>query len=247
MLAAMFEEKKKMTYQEALAHDAMKLTHRLPQVEILNLIDAGFEAGRWPKQLKDKEKPVRAPHPPLQGAMLQEPMQPGEIDDDIDPETGEYFQSKIARYTRMVGGAEQYNRLAAFLIHFRIANPVCSGCGRAEPNPEDVHILSRCKRCKMTFYCDRNCQKKHYGEIHKEWCKNPYTLVADKGYAAVKWHFHREQEKWTVMYKYNPGRDYERDWNEARHVQVRYAAAGGGKRGGGGGTPPPSPPPPPPL
>ena len=45
---------------------------------------------------------------------------------------------------------------------------ICGGCGG-----KDKSDLLTCARCKVIFYCNVNCQKKHWKEGgHKQECKD---------------------------------------------------------------------------
>ena len=57
-----------------------------------------------------------------------------------------------------------------------------AGCGRQLP--ADPAEYSKCGRCKQAFYCDRTCQKRHWGRGgHKEACAEPpcCTICLDGG------------------------------------------------------------------
>ena len=44
----------------------------------------------------------------------------------------------------------------------------CAWCGAPEGLKCDAH--KQCGRCKMTYYCSKGCQKKHWKAFHKEGC-----------------------------------------------------------------------------
>ncbi|KAH9904077.1 hypothetical protein F4778DRAFT_790403 [Xylariomycetidae sp. FL2044] len=52
----------------------------------------------------------------------------------------------------------------------RYDEPSCFNCGKIK---DDIgHALSSCSRCKGAWYCDRDCQKKHW-KLHKPNCVPP--------------------------------------------------------------------------
>ena len=51
---------------------------------------------------------------------------------------------------------------------------LCSACGK------ESDTLKKCTACKCVWYCDRDCQKRHYGE-HKKECKPIKKALAKRG------------------------------------------------------------------
>ena len=50
----------------------------------------------------------------------------------------------------------------------------CAWAGCGQQLPADPAEYSKCGRCKQAFYCDRSCQKQHWGRGgHKEACVEP--------------------------------------------------------------------------
>ena len=63
--------------------------------------------------------------------------------------------------------------------------PVCMNCAVyswqqvKDPSPggpfytreTSSEPLQRCTKCKMAFYCDKDCQKEHWVKVHKDRCK----------------------------------------------------------------------------
>mmetsp|Transcript_24702 Transcript_24702/g.58624 ORF Transcript_24702/g.58624 Transcript_24702/m.58624 type:complete len:467 (+) Transcript_24702:108-1508(+) len=52
----------------------------------------------------------------------------------------------------------------------RSYNISCGNCGKVEE--EDVEQFNKCSRCKIVYYCGRECQKKHW-KSHKKTCRKP--------------------------------------------------------------------------
>lgn len=50
---------------------------------------------------------------------------------------------------------------------FMTSHLSCGGCGKKQ-NAENV--LLKCSRCGLVYYCDKNCQKKHWKAGHKKEC-----------------------------------------------------------------------------
>ena len=51
----------------------------------------------------------------------------------------------------------------------------CAWCGAPEGLKCDAH--KQCGRCKMTYYCSKGCQKKHWKGDHKQHCRPPPRLL----------------------------------------------------------------------
>lgn len=62
-----------------------------------------------------------------------------------------------------------YKGLVDMLVerNFTINSVICSFCKRLSHKTP----LSRCTRCKLVYYCDAECQKKHWVKEHKFVCK----------------------------------------------------------------------------
>ena len=56
----------------------------------------------------------------------------------------------------------------AFADH-RYSSIQCAQCQKSE---EDDELFSKCSRCKMVYYCSRNCQTAHW-KTHKKTCTKP--------------------------------------------------------------------------
>mmetsp|Transcript_7609 Transcript_7609/g.18322 ORF Transcript_7609/g.18322 Transcript_7609/m.18322 type:complete len:472 (-) Transcript_7609:154-1569(-) len=48
----------------------------------------------------------------------------------------------------------------------------CGQCQAVEPEGDEAIFFSKCSRCKLMYYCSRDCQQKHW-KIHKKSCKKP--------------------------------------------------------------------------
>jgi len=72
---------------------------------------------------------------------------------------------------------ENINKAGITFLQCRLMNQVCHGCGKNSRRgflkviPEDYPKLLMCDKCKMTYYCSKECQEKDWSK-HKEWCCN---------------------------------------------------------------------------
>ena len=57
---------------------------------------------------------------------------------------------------------------------------VCSYCGADAAKGQ----MKRCARCKVTMYCDANCQKLDWKETHKHVCREPEDVRLDRAFGA---------------------------------------------------------------
>ena len=49
-----------------------------------------------------------------------------------------------------------------------ISSTVCSSCYHKQPK-----FTLKCSKCLSAYYCDINCQRKHWKNGHKQECKEP--------------------------------------------------------------------------
>ena len=49
----------------------------------------------------------------------------------------------------------------------------CAFCGASEGSIPGIVIHKFCSKCKMTYYCSVECQKKHWKGSHKKYCLTP--------------------------------------------------------------------------
>lgn len=79
------------------------------------------------------------------------------------------------------------DQLCYALAYIRWINKICDQCGYKEDPP----ILKRCMKCCLSFYCSKECQRKHWDEHKKDvenlmvpsiWdIKNLYLLTLKTG------------------------------------------------------------------
>lgn len=68
-----------------------------------------------------------------------------------------------------ISSIEDFNARSQFLLDGRTGKPnqtsfkVCLNCGSFEAR-------EHCSRCKVAFYCSRDCQKAHWKIVHKQVC-----------------------------------------------------------------------------
>ena len=76
--------------------------------------------------------------------------------------TKQTFKKMYKNFTKIDG--EEYTKLKKkSLIRY------CACCNRTEEKSGPA--LSKCSRCKIFYYCNRDCQVKHWNEGHKKTCK----------------------------------------------------------------------------
>ena len=121
------------------------------------------------------------------------------IDQGFTPEVGKYTadrwehpadtpedpMDRYARYVRMVG-AEEFQALSTSIAALRVIHRVCSGCGDS-----DRSLLRACAKCRLTYYCSRQCQRGHWAD-HATWCARRFDGVRDAGHARTVLHDKRK-------------------------------------------------------
>lgn len=183
---------------------ARRLTRYLPHTEVINLIDQCFQLGRFPK--KNWIKPKRTFHPPMAVSDEIDKFYPARgLEDDVDNATGEEFMIKIERYKKMVGGIDEYDKLAAQICSHRIFNPRCANCGKCDPSPMTKRHFQYCSRCGLVFYCSKTCTHKYHQSTHRDIClapnaPNPYNPVYEEGYLSLQLK-QLANGQWTILYK----------------------------------------------
>lgn len=65
------------------------------------------------------------------------------------------------------------------LVQMRWQNPICAYCG----NKQEPKKLKRCTQCYLEFYCNRECQAKHW-KTHKARC-GKVNGPLDEGYQRI--------------------------------------------------------------
>ena len=55
---------------------------------------------------------------------------------------------------------------------------VCANCGVQKG--QHVATLSKCRKCKATLYCSRDCQRAHWDAGHKGQCMRPGDRAPEK-------------------------------------------------------------------
>ena len=91
----------------------------------------------------------------------------------------------------------------------------CAWCGAKEGSIPGILKHHQCARCKLTFYCSKNCQRRHWREGgHKQNCVAP----ADRRASAAL----------------DAARIIEKAKSEQGHSQSAQASAAGGKDTTGG-------------
>ena len=93
-------------------------------------------------------------------------------------QTQEDIMDKYTRYRNMVG-TEEFARLEIMICLLRLVHRVCSQCGNNQKQ------LKRCGKCRMTFYCSKECQSLHWTQFHKFWCRQRFTGSRDTGPAGM--------------------------------------------------------------
>ena len=51
------------------------------------------------------------------------------------------------------------------------AENTCLNCHVYGWTPSEAEITTRCSRCKLFYYCSKECQVEHYKKTHKHFCK----------------------------------------------------------------------------
>ena len=59
----------------------------------------------------------------------------------------------------------------------------CANCGQPEGTVPGILQHKPCGKCKITFYCGTECQKKHWKGGHKKHCKTPEERSVAKAQA----------------------------------------------------------------
>ena len=77
----------------------------------------------------------------------------------------------------MAFSPENINRAGKMFLQNRLVNQVCHGCGKYARQgfrkviPIGYPTLYECGKCKMTYYCSKDCHEKDL-PIHNTWCCN---------------------------------------------------------------------------
>jgi len=79
------------------------------------------------------------------------------------PETEVDYVLQIAPETTMTKPD-----LRSMLALNRLINRICHAC----ESKANVKKMSRCVRCKLVYYCNRECQQSDWYARHKQWCCN---------------------------------------------------------------------------
>merc|ERR1712096_433306 len=55
-----------------------------------------------------------------------------------------------------------------------LKRPTCNGC--LKNFPHNIKLL-KCATCKAAYYCDQNCQKRHWERAHKDECTADNIMI----------------------------------------------------------------------
>ena len=61
------------------------------------------------------------------------------------------------------------SRPFVYVTEFSIRSRVCEFC--LEFKSDEENSLKKCSKCKLVYYCNYDCQKKSWGELHQKECK----------------------------------------------------------------------------
>ena len=84
------------------------------------------------------------------------------------------------------GGAGEKNNKSGKKKGGAFATPSrrdCANCGQPEGTVPGILQHKPCGKCKITFYCSTECQKKHWKGGHKKHCKTPEERSVAKAQA----------------------------------------------------------------
>ena len=56
-----------------------------------------------------------------------------------------------------------------YVTEFSIRSRVCEFC--LEFKSDEENSLKKCAKCKLVYYCNSDCQKKSWEELHQKECK----------------------------------------------------------------------------
>ena len=61
----------------------------------------------------------------------------------------------------------------------------CVNCENFDwEQPEDKSTILKCSKCKMIYYCSKQCQQEHWEKVHKKHCR----YMAETKVLAKSWH-----------------------------------------------------------
>ena len=66
------------------------------------------------------------------------------------------------------------------------ADETCVNCLIYGWTPSEAKITSRCSRCKLFYYCSKECQVEHYKKTHKHFCKAIFAPTSAENHARLQ-------------------------------------------------------------
>ena len=90
------------------------------------------------------------------------------------------------------------------------ADEACVNCLVYGWTPSEAKITSRCSRCKLFYYCSKECQVEHYKKTHKHFCKAIFAPTSAENVARLQ---HDETTCRFCILEASAGKDVFKDDN----------------------------------